>query len=86
MPGPTENCVECGHPAIASALDIAMDREGAQASMKEYLLLQVLGLGVTGGGIVAAIADSPLAAAVSIAIGIATSVTGLFGTWWNRNG
>jgi hypothetical protein len=61
------------------------DPEGTQANMREYRLLQLLGIGVIGGGIVAAIADSPLAAAVSITIGIATYLTGLLGAWWNRS-
>lgn len=58
--------------------------EAEHATMKEYRLIQVLGALVIVAGIIAAIADSPIAAAVSITIGAGTYLTGLLGSWWNR--
>jgi ribosomal protein L40E len=80
-----EGCPECGYPAIVPQSNNADELESLQASLKEYKLLQVLGIAVAGGGLVAAMAESPLAAAVSIAIGLLIYLTGLFGTWWNRS-
>lgn len=80
-----EACSECSYPAVAPAPTNADELEGLQANLKEYKLLQVLGIGVAGGGLIAAAAESPLAAAFSITIGLLTYLTGLFGTWWNRS-
>lgn len=80
-----EACPDCGYPAVVPPLNKTDELEGLQANLKEYKLLQVLGIGVAGGGLIAAAAESPLAAAVSIAIGLMTYLTGLFGTWWNRS-
>ena len=49
----------------------------------EYKLIQVLGAVVFGAGVVAAIAESPIAATVALTIGGATYLSGLMGAWWN---
>ncbi len=49
----------------------------------EYKLIKLLGACVVIAGVIAAVADSPIAATVAIAIGSATYVTGLLGSWWN---
>ncbi|HJV85937.1 MAG TPA: hypothetical protein VJ698_10710 [Noviherbaspirillum sp.] len=57
-----------------------------ETALKEYKLIRLLGGAVIAGGLVAIMADSPIAAAVSITTGIATYVTGLLGAWWNTGG
>lgn len=59
------------------------DTETARASLREYKLIQLLGVVVFGAGIFAIVAESPVAATVSITIGVATYLTGLLGSWWN---
>lgn len=54
-----------------------------QSALKEYKVMQLSGIAVCGAGIIAALADSPIGAAVAITVGIATYVTGLLGVWWN---
>ena len=54
-----------------------------RANLMEYKLIQLLGVVVLGVGIGAAMADSPVAATVSITIGVATYMSGLLGSWWN---
>jgi len=49
----------------------------------EYKLIQLLGAVVLLVGIIAALADSPVAATISITIGMATYMSGLLGSWWN---
>jgi len=55
----------------------------ARASLMEYKLIQLLGAVVLLVGIIAALADSPVAATISITIGMATYMSGLLGSWWN---
>ncbi len=80
LPALAEICPECSYPVTELAREAG---EAAEAALKEYKLIRLLGGAVIAGGIVAAVADSPIAAAVSIPIGIATYVTGLLGAWWN---
>jgi ribosomal protein L40E len=80
-----EACSKCGYPAVAPAPSNTDELESLRANLKEYKLLQVLGIVVAGGGLVAAMAESPLAAAISITTGLLTYLTGLFGIWWNRS-
>lgn len=54
-----------------------------QSTLKEYRLIQLLGATVAGVGMAAWFADSPLAAAVAITIGLGTYMVGLLGAWWN---
>lgn len=80
-----ETCPECGYPAItyrfARHVEIA---DPAPSTHKEYKFIQLLGISVVAIGVVAALLDSTIAAAVSISIGAATYITGLLGQWWNR--
>ncbi|WP_292935250.1 hypothetical protein [Noviherbaspirillum sp.] len=80
LPANAEICGECSYPVTAHAREA---NEVTQATIKEYRLIQILGGAVIAGGLIAAAADSPIAAAVSITIGIATYITGLLGAWWN---
>jgi hypothetical protein len=77
-----EACQQCGYP-VTTPLHGDGEAEAMQTGLKEYRLIQLLGGAVLCGGILAAMADSPIAAAVSIAIGIAIYLTGLLGAWWN---
>lgn len=80
----TSACPDCGYPAVGA---IGLDSEAneiAQSTMMEYKLIQLLGAVVVGAGIIAALADSPIAATVSITVGGGTYLTGLLGSWWNR--
>lgn len=81
-----ETCPDCGYPASsrtnAAHGDIA---DSIHSTRKEYKLIQLLGAIVVLVGVVAALLESPIAAAVSIAIGAATYLTGLLGSWWNRS-
>lgn len=79
-----ETCPECGYPATPRYSIHGETVESTPSALKEYKLIQMLGAGVVGVGILAALLDSPIAAAVSIAIGAATYLTGLLGSWWNR--
>lgn len=60
-----------------------MPGDGTHAALLEYKLIQLLGGVVAAAGIIAAFADSPIAATVAITIGSATYMTGLLGSWWN---
>ena len=79
-----ETCPDCGYPATPHYLIHGDVAEVARSMHKEYRLIQMLGGGVVAIGLAAALLDSPIAAAVSIAIGVATYLTGLLGSWWNR--
>jgi hypothetical protein len=59
------------------------DANTVRSSLMEYKLIQLLGVVVLGVGIVAALVDSPVAATISITIGMATYMSGLLGSWWN---
>lgn len=84
LPEQAEACPECGYPVMAHAQRPNMeDRETTQSALKEYKVMQLSGIAVCGAGIIAALADSPIGAAVAITVGIATYVTGLLGVWWN---
>ena len=80
-----EACPECTYPVMTKMQDPLSEQESSLAAVKECRLLQILGIGVASGGLIAAIADSPLAAGISITIGLATYLTGLLGIWWNRD-
>ncbi len=80
LPANAEVCSECGYPVIGRWREAT---DATQAALKEYRLIQYLGAAATCGGLVAAFADSPFAAMVSITVGIATFLTGLLGAWWN---
>lgn len=85
LPAHAEACPECGYPVTGRAHHELFDAaEVDHATLKEYKLIQLLGAIVIAAGIIAAIADSPIAAAVSITIGGGTYLTGLLGSWWNR--
>jgi ribosomal protein L40E len=78
-----EACQQCGYPVTTPLHGDGEAKAMQQTGLKEYRLIQLLGGAVLCGGILAAMADSPIAAAVSIAIGIAIYLTGLLGAWWN---
>lgn len=56
--------------------------DGGNADL-EYKLVQVLGAVVFSAGVIAAFAESPIAATVALTIGGATYLSGLMGAWWN---
>ena len=82
LPAQAETCVECGYPVTNDGAPSG-NSKSAQASLMEYKLIQLLGGCVVLAGVIAAVADSPIAATVAIVIGSATYVTGLLGSWWN---
>lgn len=79
-----ETCPECGYPATSHYSVHGGVAEVAQSTHREYKLIQILGGAVVAIGVVAGLLDSPIAAAVSVAVGGATYLTGLLGSWWNR--
>ncbi len=83
VPAEAEACPECGYPIASSAPAALHEESEAAHALKEYRLIQLLGIIVAGAGTAAAFADSPLAAAVAITIGVGTYVIGLLGAWWN---
>lgn len=84
LPEQAEACPECGYPVTGREHKTSgEDTDTAHATLKEYKLLQFAGVTVTGGGVIAALVDSPIAAAVAVTVGIATYITGLLGVWWN---
>lgn len=85
LPAQAETCPDCGYPVTARAhIEHVAFGETSHSTHREYKLIQLLGGVVVVAGIIAALADSPIAAAVSIAVGTATYMTGLLGSWWNR--
>lgn len=74
-----EICPDCGYPVTAAGHEIA------RTWQREYKLLQLLGACIACAGIAAAIADSPVAATISITAGIAAYLAGLLGAWWNTS-
>lgn len=84
LPRQAETCPECGYPATPRYSDHGYSALTVQSAQKEYRLIQMIGGLVVAIGIAAAFLDSPIAATVSIAIGAATYLTGLLGSWWNR--
>lgn len=81
LPPQAEACSECGYPVTGTYAQDDKERPGA--AMQEYKLIQLLGVSVFSVGIIAALAESPIAASVAISIGCATYLTGLLGSWWN---
>lgn len=82
LPAQADACADCGYPVTSGA---RMDggRDAVKAAALEYKLVQLLGAVVFGAGVIAAIADSLIAASVAIIIGVATYLSGLMGAWWN---
>lgn len=81
LPSQAEACSECGYPVPASGQ--AASHELIETADLEYKLVQLLGAVVFGAGVVAAFAESPIAATVALIIGGATYLSGLMGSWWN---
>lgn len=75
-------CSECGYP-VTSSLAQNNRQDAMQTSELEYKLVQLLGAVVFGAGVIAAFAESPIAATVALTIGGATYLSGLMGAWWN---
>jgi len=75
-----ETCTECGYPVTGGA---ARRAEAVRAADLEYKLVQLLGAVLFGAGVIAVVADSPIAATISLTIGGATYLSGLMGAWWN---
>ena len=84
LPSDAVSCPACGYPVIVPAIMESEDPDTARASLMEYKLIQLLGVVVFAVGIVAALADTPIAATIPITVGAATYMTGLLGCWWNR--
>lgn len=82
LPAQAEACSECGYPVTGGTRQNGVNDVTRTADL-EYKLIQVLGAVVFGAGIVAAIAESPIAATVALTIGGATYLSGLMGAWWN---
>ena len=84
-----ELCPDCGSPALPYATVAEAQRhEGATAdpaALREYRWMQVLGATVVVAGIAAAVADSPIASVLAIAIGLGTFAIGLLGAWRHIN-
>lgn len=84
-----ELCPDCGYPTSpgdAAAQHADPDPAADSATLREYRLMQFLGAVVALAGIAAAVADSPIASVVAIAIGLGTFAAGFLGAWWHRNG
>lgn len=81
LPAQAEACSDCGYPVTGNETDAPRDsRHGTEL---EYKLVQMLGAVVFGAGVIAAFAESPIAAGVALTIGGATYLSGLMGSWWN---
>jgi len=74
LPSHATTCPACDYP-----VNTPDTPEAAHATQKEYKLIQLLGVVVTAVGVVAALADSPIAAAIAVIVGIGTYLTGLVG-------
>lgn len=82
LPVHAEACSECGYP-VTIGNDVTARRDLARSADTEYKLVQLLGAVVFAAGIIAAFAESPIAATVALIIGGATYLSGLMGAWWN---
>jgi hypothetical protein len=82
LPAQADACTECGYPVTSDAGRDG-NRDALQATALEYKLVQLLGAVVFGAGVIAAVANSLIAASVAITIGGATYLSGLMGAWWN---
>lgn len=82
LPVHAEACSECGYP-VTGGNDASGRQDLAQNADMEYKLVQLLGAVVFGAGVIAAFAESPIAATVALIIGGATYLSGLMGSWWN---
>jgi hypothetical protein len=84
-----ELCSDCGSVALPHVeVTEAKRQEGAAAdpaALREYRWMQVLGAAVVVAGIAAAVADSPIASVLAIAIGLGTFAIGLLGAWRHIN-
>ncbi|WP_151634591.1 hypothetical protein [Noviherbaspirillum aerium] len=79
-----EACRECGYPVMARGQPASpTDKETVPASLKEYRLMQLAGIGLSCAGFLAVLADALVFAGVSVTVGIGTYMTGLLGAWWN---
>jgi hypothetical protein len=89
VPNLAELCPDCGYPSspVASSENTMLSdmSTGDSTSLREYRWIQVLGAAVIIAGIGAAIADSPLASLLAIAIGIVTFAFGSIGAWRHGN-
>lgn len=84
LPVHAETCVECGHRILDNPVHYGdEDGETTHSFLHEYKLLQLLGSGVIAVGAIAALADSPIAATVTVMIGVGIYIAGLLGRWWN---
>jgi len=82
LPAQAEACPDCGYPVTGNG-GPSSRHEVIRSADLEYKLVQILGAVVFGAGVVAAVAESPIAATVALAIGGATYLSGLMGSWWN---
>lgn len=79
-----EACHACGYPVMARGQPaLPTDEETVSATLKEYRLMQVAGIGLSCAGFLAVLADALVFAGVSVTVGIGTYMTGLLGAWWN---
>ena len=78
-------CEDCGSSEILHIplTDVQLHGSfgGDPAALREYRWMQVLGAIVIVAGIAAAVADSPIASVLAIAIGLGTFAIGFLGAW-----
>lgn len=83
LPAQAEACSECGYPVTVHKREQSRHEAASNADL-EYKLVQLLGVVVFAAGVIAAFAESPIAATVALTIGGATYLSGLMGAWWNN--
>jgi ribosomal protein L40E len=85
VPTQAEACADCGYPVTTRAYQETPHGGEPHSIHREYRLIQTLGASVAIAGLIAAMNGALIAAAVSLAVGIAVFLTGLLGSWWNRD-
>jgi hypothetical protein len=81
----SKKCVECGYKF--ASLPGELERENALTRLRAarvYKLIRRVGVAVSGGAVVPAYLDDPIATFCILGLGIAIYMTGIVGAWWNE--
>lgn len=81
----SKKCAECGYKF--ASLPGELERENALVRLRAagvYKFIRRCGVAVSGGAVVPAYLDDPLAAVCILGLGVAIYMTGIVGAWWNE--
>jgi hypothetical protein len=81
----SKKCAECGYKF--ASLPGGLERENALTRLpaaRGYKLIRWFGVSVSGGAVVPAYLDDPIAAVCIFGLGVTIYMTGIVGAWWNE--